>query len=239
MENQMENKLALVTGASQGIGRAVVKLMAAQGAEVFCCARNREKLESLKEEVKNDGGQIYIKSVDLAHPDEIVSFLEFIQEYTDHLDSVVNCAGMFEKATIEETSEAIFNRIINLNLKAPLLLSSSAIPLLRKSTSGTIVNVSSLSGCFGLPKFPGFGSYDISKYGLWGLTEIMAIELREDNIRVNQVSPSGVDTAMFRQASPPGVEPLLTPQEVAQTVLYLASDMSAPLSGENLRLFGK
>jgi NAD(P)-dependent dehydrogenase (short-subunit alcohol dehydrogenase family) len=91
----------------------------------------------------------------------------------------------------------------------------------------------------GVEKFPTFGSYNISKYGLWGLTEILALELKQKNIRVNQVSPSGVDTELFYRAVPPGVQPSLSPEDVANIILYLASERSAPLSGENLRLFGK
>lgn len=238
MEQQLLDKTAVVTGASRGIGRAIVEVFVAHGAEVFCCARNREDLEDLQQEINSAGGTVHIKAVDLALPEEIESFFDFVREQTDSIDTLVNSAGIFEKAKIEQTSEAIFNRVMNLNLKAPLLICRQAIAFLRKAGSATIVNISSLSGCFGLQKFPGFGSYDISKYGLWGLTEILALELAEYGIRVNQVSPSGVDTDMFRQASPPGVEPLLSPEDVARTVLYLASEQSSPLSGENLRLFG-
>ena len=238
MEQQLLDKKAVITGASRGIGRAVVELFVAHGAEVFCCARSREDLEDLKREVSGADGVVHIKAVDLALPEEIESFFDFVSEHTASLDTLVNSAGIFEKAKIEETSEAVFNRVMNLNLKAPLLVCREAINYLRKAGSATIVNISSLSGCFGLQKFPGFGSYDISKYGLWGLTEILALELAEYGIRVNQVSPSGVDTDMFRQASPPGMEPLLSPEDVARSVLYLACEQSSPLSGENLRLFG-
>ena len=239
MIKKLENKIALVSGASQGIGRAAARLFAENGAEVFCCARSLEKLENLRNELAQNGAKIHIKKTDLGKSSEIAGLFEFILEKTDHLDTVVNSAGTFAKGRIDQLDEQAFDRVININLKAPFLICKFAIPLLAKSRGGTIVNISSLSGCFGLQKFEGFGAYDISKYGLWGLTEILDVELKDTNIRVNQVSPGGVDTDMFYAANGSDATPGLTPEDVANTILYLASDESAPLSGENLKLFGK
>jgi NAD(P)-dependent dehydrogenase (short-subunit alcohol dehydrogenase family) len=239
MERLLDGKIALVTGASRGIGNAVVRLFAAQGAEIFCCARSEKKLRELRDELSRQDSYILPKAIDLNKPSEIDGFFEFISEHTDILDIVVNAAGNFTRARIDEIDEADYDMVMNVNLKAPLLICRNSIPYMEKAGGGTIVNVSSLSGCFGLEKFPTFGSYNISKYGLWGLTEILALELKQKNIRVNQVSPSGVDTELYYRAVPPGVEPSLAPEDVANVILYLASDRSAPLTGENLRLFGK
>jgi len=239
MESQLEGKFALVTGASRGIGNAVVRLFAEHGAKIFCCARSEEKLLELRDELSRQDGYILPKAIDLSKPAEIDGFFEFISEQIDILDIVVNAAGNFARSRIDEIDEADYDMVMNVNLKAPLLICRNAVPYLEKAGGGTIVNVSSLSGCLGVEKFPTFGSYNISKYGLWGLTEILALELKEKNIRVNQVSPSGVDTELFYRAVPPGVEPSLSPEDVANIILYLASERSAPLSGENLRLFGK
>lgn len=239
MERQLDGKIALVTGASRGIGNAVVRLFAAQGAKIFCCARSEEKLRELRDKLSNQGADIYPKAIDLGKATEIDGLFEFISEHTDRIDIVINAAGNFARARIDEIDEADYDMVMNVNLKAPLMICRNAIPYMEKAGGGTIVNVSSLSGCFGLEKFPTFGTYNISKYGLWGLTEILALELKEKNIRVNQVSPSGVDTKLFYRAVPPGVEPSLSPEDVANIILYLASEKSAPLSGENLRLFGK
>ncbi len=235
----MDGKIALVTGASRGIGKAVVRLFTSHGAKIFCCARSEKKLLELRDTLSKQETDIYTKSIDLGKPAEIDGFFEFISEHTDKIDAVVNAAGNFVRARIDETDEADYDMVMNVNLKAPLLICRNSVPYMEKAGGGTIVNVSSLSGCFGLEKFPTFGSYNISKYGLWGLTEILALELKEKNIRVNQVSPSGVDTELFYRAVPPGVEPSLSPEDVANIILYLASEKSAPLTGENLRLFGK
>lgn len=237
MINRLKNKIALVTGASRGIGRATVELFASHGAQVICCAQSKEKLNQMKEEIANTGGNILIKPLDLGIPSDIDDLFHFIQKHTDHLDIVVNAAGVFESSHMQNLSEALYDRVMAVNLKAPLLICRNAIPYLEKAGGGTIVNVSSLSGCFGLEKFEKFGAYNISKYGLWGLTEILAIELKKKNIRVNQVSPSGVDTDMY-YATGATAKPPLTPRDVANIILYLASDESAPLSGENLKLLG-
>jgi len=237
MEKLLEGKTALITGASRGTGQAVVKLFSSHGADIFCCARSEDKLVELRDNL-NDENNIHIKKVDLGHVSEIESFFEFITANTETLDIVVNVAGIHIGSRIDSIQESDYNNIMDVNLKAPIMICRNAIPLMEKAGGGCIVNVSSLSGCFGLEKFESFGAYNISKYGLWGLTEILAIELKAKNIRVNQVSPSGVDTKMFYEAVPPGVQPSLSPMDVANTILYLASENSAPLTGENIRLFG-
>jgi len=239
MDKQLAGKKALVTGASRGIGRKVAELFCRHGAQVFCCARTREKLGELEAELQTKEGRVQTRQVDISDSSQIKSFFDFISKHTDTLDTVINAAGIHITSRIDAFTEADYNKIMDTNLKAPLLICRQAVPFLEKSGSGTIVNVSSLSGCFGIEKFEGFGLYDISKYGLWGLTEILALELKHKNIRVNQVSPSGVDTEMFWKAVPPGVKPSLSPLEVANIILYLAGNKSEPLSGENIRIFGK
>ena len=239
MEKILENKVALITGASRGIGRAVVKLFASHGAEIFCCARSEKKLSEIHDEMAGIGAKIHAKSIDLSKPSEIGNLFEFISSHTQAINTLVNVAGAFAASRIDQTDEANYDMVMNVNLKAPLLICRNTVPFMDKAGGGTIVNISSLSGCFGVEKFPTFGLYNISKYGLWGLTEILALELKQKNIRVNQVSPSGVDTELFYRAVPPGVEPSLSPEDVANIILYLASEKSSPLTGENLRLFGR
>lgn len=238
MPDKFTDKIVLITGAGRGIGKACVQAFLREGAMVLGCSLSQKNLDSLSEELAQYQDKLYLLAVDLSKSTEIDRLFEFVNSHTDHLDSVVNAAGVHIASLIADLNEADYDQVLNVNLKAPVLICRNAVPYLDKSASATIVNVSSLSGCFGVQKFPAFGSYDISKYGLWGLTEILAIELREKNIRVNQVSPSGVDTEMFYKAVPPGVEPLLSPQQVARTIMYLAGEDSAPLSGENIRLFG-
>jgi 3-oxoacyl-[acyl-carrier protein] reductase len=144
------------------------------------------------------------------------------------VDILINNAAVFASGRSSEFPIERFQHLLDINLLAPYYLCQKVVPMMDSERWGTIVNVSSFSGCFGVTKFPGFGAYNISKYGLWGLTEILALENKERNIRVNQISLSGVDTEMFKQAAPPGIKANLTPEQVAGEILYLASDESAP-----------
>ncbi|MGB5138712.1 MAG: SDR family oxidoreductase, partial [Candidatus Zixiibacteriota bacterium] len=150
----------------------------------------------------------------------------------------VNNAAILIKSLLAEYKPADFQAMLAINVTAPLLLSQKVLPMMIERGGGTIVNISSLSGCFGVQKFPGFGAYDMTKYALWGLTEMLALENMNNNIRVNQISLSGVDTQMMRSALPPGVKANLAAEQVAKHVLYLASDDSEPLTGENIILTG-
>jgi len=238
MTKKFEGKRVLITGASRGIGLACLKLFLENGAVVFGCSRSQADLDKVLDQFPDYQDQLHLIPIDLVKSGDIEKLFEFIKSKTDILDCVINVAGIHIASMMLELTEADYDQVLNVNLKAPVFICRHAVPFLEKSSHPTIVNVSSLSGCFGLQKFPEFGAYNISKYGLWGLTEILAIELKEKNIRVNQVSPSGVDTEMFYKAVPPGVEPSLSPADVARTVIYLASEESAQLSGENIRLFG-
>ena len=238
MADKFKNKFVLISGAGRGIGKACVKAFLQEGATVIGCSKTKANLTKLAEEVPQYRNNLRLIAIDLSKSSEIDILFRFVNERTSLLHSVINCAGMHKASLIAELNEADYDAVMNVNLKAPVMICRQAIPLLEKAEWATIVNISSLSGCVGLEKFPGFGIYDISKYGLYGLTEILALELKDTKIRVNQISPSGVNTDMFYQAVPPGVKPLLSPEQVARTVLYLAGPDSSPINGENIKLIG-
>jgi NAD(P)-dependent dehydrogenase (short-subunit alcohol dehydrogenase family) len=231
-------KTALITGAGRGIGRAVAILFARSGADLIIISRTATELEEAAEKCRSEGVNVFHASLDLGDQRQIDEFFEKINEKFPRINILVNNAARFSAGPVERYSVEELRLMLETNLVAPFYLSQKVIPLMEKSGGGTIVNVSSFSGCFGTEKFPGFGGYNISKYGLWGLTEILALENMKKNIRVNQISLSGADTEMFHRAVPPGVKANLTPEEVAGQILYLASDDSAPLSGENIMLAG-
>ena len=236
MPDKFKNKFVLITGAGRGIGRACVKALLAEGAAVIGCSKNKINLTRLAEELPQYRNNLHLISIDLSQSSEIDLLFRFVNERTSLLHSVINCAAIHRAAFMADLCEEDYDAVLNVNLKAPALICRRAIPFLEKTGAATIVNISSLSGCVGLEKYPRFGTYNISKYGLYGLTEILALELKDRRIRVNQVSPSGVDTDMFYEAVPPGVKPFLKPEQVAGTVLYLAGEDSAPISGENIKL---
>jgi 3-oxoacyl-[acyl-carrier protein] reductase len=233
-------KTALITGAGRGIGRATAIMFAEQGANLLLIARTALQLDETVMLCNTINSDVRVLSVptDLANLRQIDRLFELIDEHSMTVDILINNAAVFASGNSSELPINRFQHLLDINLLAPYYLCQKSMPMMDKKHWGTIVNVSSLSGCFGTAKFPGFGAYNISKYGLWGLTEILALENKKHNIRVNQISLSGVDTQMFREAAPPGVKADLTPKHVAAEILYLASDESAPITGGNLILDG-
>lgn len=233
----LQGKTALVTGASRGIGAGIAEEFARRGADLIICARGRERLEKTKENCTKYGVTVTAEAVDLQKRDSIVEFFRTISAKELAIDFLVNNAAILIKDEIASYSLDDFEKTLKTNVTAALQVSQLAVPHLQKS-NGSIVNISSLSGCFGVPKFREFGAYNVSKYALWGLTEIMALELADHGIRVNQISFAGVDTQMFRYGVGKSVEAPITMEEAARHVVYLASPDSAPLTGENIILAG-
>lgn len=231
---KLEHKTALISGGGRGIGRATAELFAENGANIIILARTRNELEATARSCSKFGVRVLWKTVDLAHLEQIDSLFTGIEADFPALDILINNAAIFDSGLMAQFDIKRFQKVLAVNLIAPFYLSQKAIALISRQKGGAIVNISSFSGCFGVTKFRGFGAYDISKYGLWGLTEMLALELQSENIRVNQVSPSGVATRMFSQAVPPGITAEFKPRDIAEKILYLVSDESKPLTGQNI-----
>ncbi|MDQ6721088.1 MAG: SDR family oxidoreductase [Candidatus Dormibacteraeota bacterium] len=201
--------IAVVTGGSGGIGRAVAADLRGRGWEVVSLSR-REGCDITDEaQVQGAFGRI------------------------ERLDALINCAAQLIKRPILELTAADWDAQLDAGLRGAFLCSREAFRLMWED-GGSIVMVSSLSGVAGAEKFPGMAAYVAAKSGLAGLAEALAVEGRPHGIRVNAISPGAVDTPMLRIA---GVEgPRLQPAEVARIIVWLASPESAPLSGSNLRL---
>jgi NAD(P)-dependent dehydrogenase (short-subunit alcohol dehydrogenase family) len=200
---------AVVTGGSGGIGREVV-------AEL---RRRRWEVVSLS---RRDG-------CDITEEDQVARSFAGL----DSLEALIHCAAVLIKRPFVETSAEEWDEQLGAGLRGAFLCSREAFRLMRRR-GGAIVMVSSLSGVAGVEKFPGMAAYVAAKSGLAGLTEALAVEGREHGIRVNAISPGAVDTEMLRIA---GVEgPSLSPSDVANLIVWLASPDSAPLSGANLRM---
>lgn len=235
---KLSGKTVLITGAGRGIGRATAVLFAENGADLVLISRTAHELEDTVGLCTTEGIKVSWDSVDLSRQPDIDAFLEKLVKEHPRIDILINNAAHFDAGAMIDYKLEDFRHMLQVNLIAPFYLSQRVIQVMDKTAGGAIVNISSFSGCFESEKFPGFGAYNISKYGLWGLTETMALENRQSNIRVNQISLSGVDTDMFRKAFPPGIEADLTPGYVAEHILYLACNDSAPLTGANIMLYG-
>ena len=233
---KLTDKTAIITGAGRGIGKATAELFAREGANLILIARTAAELQNTADSCLRKNVQVVWKTADLAYREQIDELFDEIGKNFSRLDILINNAARFDRGRMTEFGIDRLQLMLDVNLIAPLYLAQKTIAMMNPEKGGTIVNISSYSGCFNVSKFPEFGAYNISKYALWGLTEILALENRDKNIRVNQLSPSGVDTWMLQQAMGSRVGAEFKPEEVAEKILYLACDDSAPMTGRNIMM---
>jgi len=200
--------LAVVTGASGGLGRAIAAELEKRGYEVVGLSRST--------------------GVDVSDEKQVLAAFAGLER----LDALVNNAAVLINRPLVETTAQEWDDQLGSGLRAAFLCSREAFR--RMGEGGSIVNISSLSGVAGTEKFPGMAAYVAAKSGLAGLTEALAVEGRPLGIRVNAISPGAIDTPMLQQSGVPGRK--FQPAEVARIVGWLASPESAPLTGANLKL---
>jgi NAD(P)-dependent dehydrogenase (short-subunit alcohol dehydrogenase family) len=231
---EFDRKIVVVTGASSGIGLAAAEAFARQGALVALFARTKETLESIAE--RHGAGMLAIAG-DVALPDDIERLFTEVETRFGDCDVLVNCAGMIDPKPLLTTTTEAWNRMFAVNMGGTFLAARRALPGMVARRSGTIVNVASISGVPGPRKFPGFASYNASKAAVIAFTEALAVETKDLGVRVNCVSPGSVDTGMWAAASG-GAPAAMTAGEVAESILFLASERSRPMNGQNLDLYG-
>ncbi|HUP45858.1 MAG TPA: SDR family oxidoreductase [Thermoanaerobaculia bacterium] len=225
--------MAVVTGASSGIGRRTAEMLAQRGARVAIFARSAEKLASI---AASHAERMIVVAGDVADPEALETLFRETEARFGPCDLLVNAAGMIDPAPVVETDMARWDRMFAVNVRSAFLTARRALPRMIERHSGVIVNVSSISGIPGPEKFSGFASYNASKAALISLTEALAVEVKQHGIRVNCVSPGSVDTPMWAEASG-GAPAEATPEQVAETILFLASSRSSPMNGQNLHVF--
>jgi len=189
--NPLEGRVGVVTGASSGLGRATAIALARAGADVALAARSQEEIESAGEEVSRIGRRALTLPVDLASEDEAAGAVGRTVETLGRIDVLVNAAGTDAPGTVEELDVEGWDRTLDVNLRAPFLLSKAAFPHMRRARSGLIVNVSSVAGKKG---WANASAYCASKFGLTGFTEALAAEGREHGIRAIVLYPGAMAT---------------------------------------------
>ncbi len=221
MSKQLASKVAIVTGASRGIGRAISIALAQEAATVVLAARSTEKLQEVAEKVTKAGGKPEIVVTELTEEKSIKNLVKTTNEKFNRLDILINNAGVTHSAKLEHTSTEDWQRCISINARAPFILCREALPLLKKSQAGYIINIASVVGVKG---YPLQSAYTSSKHALRGMTISLAEELKGSNIRVHLLCPGGVDTDMVGSVRPDiPKNDLIKPEEIAELVLYLVT----------------
>jgi NAD(P)-dependent dehydrogenase (short-subunit alcohol dehydrogenase family) len=231
----LAGRLAVVTGASRGIGAATAAAMAAAGAHVVLAARDREALERVASRIRDAGGQATPVPTDVSDETGVERLFAEVAR-AGQLGALVCAAAVLTPAPFTETTSKMWNETLGVNLTGTFLCCRAAFTAMRAAGQGRIVNIASLSGVYATEKFPGLAAYNVSKYGVIGLTEGIAVEGKEHGISAICVSPGAVDTEMLRRANP-ALRPGLTPDDVAKLIVALLDSPLAPASGANIPLF--
>jgi len=228
----LEDKVTLITGASQGLGRALALAFAQAGARVVVNARSEESVCPVAEEVEAAGAEVLAVGADVSKGTDVGRLIDETVGRFGRIDVLVNNAGLLgPRVSIEAYPEDEWRRVIDANLTGPFLVSKAAIP--HMGEDGSIINLVSGVSVEGRAEW---GAYSVSKFGLEGLNQILAAELEQSGVRVNAVDPGGMRTDM-RAAAYPEEDPQtrITPEENTAVFLYLASDESKGVTGERFK----
>jgi NAD(P)-dependent dehydrogenase (short-subunit alcohol dehydrogenase family) len=231
----LAGRLAVITGASRGIGAATAAAVAAAGAHVVLAARDRGALDGVAARIKDAGGQATPVATDVSDQAAVERLFAEATE-VGQVGALVCAAGVLTPALFAETTPAMWGQTLGINLTGTFLCCRAAFIAMAAAGEGRIVNIGSLSGVYATEKFPGLAAYNVSKYGVIGLTEAIAVEGKEHGISAICLSPGAVDTEMLRRANP-ALRPGLTPDDVAELIVALLSSPLAPASGANIPLF--
>lgn len=232
----LAGQVAIITGASRGIGRAAAVAFAAAGAAVVLAARDTVALTAHVNDIVAAGGRAWAVATDVADEQSVTQLFTQTEATFGPVSILVNAAGAVANRPFAEMDLATWDAVLNTNLRGTFLCSRAAFRTMQTHGGGVIVNFSSLSGVPKVEKFPGMSAYVVSKFGVAGLSEIMAVEGRPYNIRVVAVSPGAVDTEMLRQAAP-HLKAGMTPEQMARILVFLVGPDAGPLAGTNLELY--
>lgn len=241
---ELIGKIALVTGAAQGIGRAIALLLAEQGADVIVSDINLEKARETAQEIEARGRRALAIQANVAIPAEVEQMVETIIEQFGRIDILVNNAGITRDRLILRMTEEDWDVVLDVNLKGTFNCTKAALRHMTKQRSGKIVNIASVSGEMGNP---GQANYAASKAGVIGFTKTIAREFAARGINVNAIAPGFIQTAMtdalpekvretLKQMIP--MERLGQPEDVAHAVLFLVSERSSYITGQVLNVNG-
>jgi 3-oxoacyl-[acyl-carrier protein] reductase len=240
----LQGQVALVTGASQGLGKAMAMELAANGATVVCIARNAEKLAETVKSITDAGGKAEAVSCDVQDRESVDKVVDDVAEKYDRLDILVNNAGITRDTLLPRMSDEEWDDVITTNLRGAFLFARAASRVMMRARYGRIINISSVAGIIGNP---GQTNYSASKAGLIGFTRSLSRELAGRKVTINAVAPGFIESDMTRTLGDALLDEakkripakrLGKPEEIAAAVLFLASPAASYITGQVLTVDG-
>ena len=244
MKFDLNGKIAIVTGASQGIGETIAVEMAKSGANVFCLARNKNALDSTINKIISNGDKASAYSCDISDNEQFNNIVTDIFKEYGSIDILVNNAGITNDTLLMRMSDDQWDSVLDINLKGSFTCTRSVIKYMMKKKSGRIINITSIVGLTGNA---GQANYAASKAGLIGMTKSIAKEVASRGITANCVAPGWIETAMTEQLSDDVKNKFLSqiptgkigyPKDIANTVIFLASKEAEYSTGQTITVDG-
>ncbi len=250
---EFQNRTAVVTGASEGIGRAIAEALGTRGARVAICARRAEPLEEAAAGLRGRGVDVFSRPCDVSEREEVENFFAAVQERWERVDILVNNAGVGGPTPIHDPRDDRWHTILSVTLDGSFFCSRCALRTMPEG--GRIINFSSVLGRFGVP---GYTAYCSAKHGILGFTRALALEVAPRGITVNAICPGWVETTMAREGMEAGakgmgvayeefrrealenvpLKEIIPPEEIAGLVCYLASPQARNVTGQAYNLCG-
>ena len=241
---RLKDKVAIITGSGQGIGKATALLFAREGAAVIVAEYNKDTGEAVATEINEAGGEGRFVQVDIANRESVQALISDVLETNGNIDVLVNNAGVIKDNTLEKMTDEEFDRVISVNLRGTYICTKEAAEIMRKQGSGVILNAASVVALYG-----NFGqtNYVASKAGVIGMTKVWARELGKYGIRVNAVAPGFISTDMIKDIPENVIEMMLKKvplrrmgqiEEVASVYAWLASDDASYVTGTIINVDG-
>ena len=244
MKFNLKNKIAIVTGASQGIGKIIAFELAKSGAHVVCISRNKKAIESTVDEITQNNGKASSFPCDVSDSDAFMKIILEIIEKNDKIDILVNNAGITRDSLLMRMSNEDWDDVINTNLKGAFSCTKAVMRYMMKNKFGRIINITSIVGLTGNA---GQANYAASKAGLIGMTKSIAKEVASRGITANCIAPGWIETSMTdilneevknKLLSQIPVGKIGSPDDIANTVIFLASDEAGYITGQTITVDG-